>query len=118
MRTATALLMLVVLSGPALADTAAPPCLRQNMVFGWKVVNDRTLIVTDRVRNRFKVSLAPGCFDLKFHLALSFRSLARIGLACLGRNDFVLVRPGGGDPAQRCLIAEIQPYRFAAIPPK
>ena len=35
-----------------------PPtaCLRQDMVNGWTVVSDRTLIVTDRVGKKFRMS--------------------------------------------------------------
>jgi hypothetical protein len=115
LKLAAALFSTFFLSTVASAQDAR--CLRQNMVLGWDVVNDRTLVVTDRTQHRFKVSLAPGCFNLKFHLALSFRSFARTGLACLGHNDFVLVPPQGGEVAQRCLIAKVEPY-VSAIPPK
>ena len=92
---------------------AAPVCLRQNMVLGWNVVDDKTLIVTDRVQKTYQVSLKPGCFDLKWHLRLSFRSYSGSGLACLARNDYVIVPPETGTPPQRCLISDI-----TASPPK
>ena len=96
----------------AAAQPAAPAsvCLRQNMVEGWTVVNDRTLVVTDRTRKKFTLSLAPGCRNLKFNLRLAFNSFSGTGLSCIGRNDFVLVPAGGGDPGQRCLIANVEAY--------
>jgi len=102
----------------ARAQPAAPPgaCLRQDMVDGWTVVNDRTLIVTDRVGKKFTMSLAPGCRNLKFNLRLAFDAFGRTGLSCLGRNDFVLVPPSGGDPGQRCLIAGVEAYSGQSTP--
>ncbi|MES2256157.1 MAG: DUF6491 family protein [Pseudomonadota bacterium] len=96
----------------AQAQPTAPAaaCLRQDMVDGWKVVNDQTLIVTDRVGKKFTLSLAPGCRNLKFNQRLAFNAFSGTGLSCLGRNDLVLVPPGGGDPGQRCLIAKIEVY--------
>jgi hypothetical protein len=97
------------------AQPAAPAkvCLRQNMVHGWEVVNDKTLIVTDRVGKKFTVSLQPGCLDLKFNMRLGFQSPGGTGLTCLGHNDYVLVPPGGGLPPQRCFIADVQAYNAA-----
>ncbi len=105
---------------------AAKVCLRQDMVRGWKVIDDKTLIVTDRVNKQFTVSLMPGCHDLKFNDRLGFKSFGGIGLSCLGHNDYVLVPPGGGLPSQRCFISDIQGYSAttplagaaAASPPK
>src|SRR6202000_141210 len=96
----------------AQAHPAAPKtvCLRQDMVRGWDVVNDRTMIVTDRVGKKFTLSLMPGCHDLKFNLRLAFKSFGGTALSCLGRNDYVLMPPDAGDVAQRCFIANVQAY--------
>ena len=98
---------------------AQPPsvCLRQNMVWGWKVVDNQTLIVTDRVQKVYKVSLRPGCFDLKWPMRLGFKSFSGFGLSCLTRNDFVLVPSQPGFPAQRCLISDIAAYAPQPLPP-
>ena len=104
---------------PAPAAPAPKPkaCLRLDMVNGWDVVNDKTLIVTDRVGKKFTVSLMPGCQDLKFNLRLGFRSLGGTALSCLGHNDYVLVPPGAGLPRQRCFISDVQAYEAASRPP-
>lgn len=104
------LVMLLFIPSVAEALPAPPPagCLRQDMVQGWMVVDDRTLIVTDWVGKTFTVLLTPGCRNLKFNQRLAFSAFSGTGLACLGRNDYVVVPPGGGDPSQRCLIAEVR----------
>lgn len=102
----------------ASAVPAAQICLRQNMVLGWNVVDDKTLIVTDRLRKAYKVSLMPGCFNLKFQMRLSLRSYSGMGLSCLARNDYVLVPPNAGMPGQRCLISDIALYAPPLVPPK
>ena len=97
--------------GQAMApEKSSPVCLRQNMVWGWKVVDNQTLIVTDRVQKAYKVSLRPGCFDLKWPMRLGFKSFSGFGLSCLTRNDYVVVPPRAGMPAQRCLISDVAAY--------
>lgn len=100
------------------AKPASPVCLRQDMVWGWNVVDDQTLIVTDKARKAYKVSLKAGCHDLKWHLGLSFKSYSGMGISCLARNDYVIVPLDPGMPAQRCFISDIVAYTPPPIPPK
>ena len=100
------------------AKPASPVCLRQDMVWGWNVVDDKTLIVTDKAHKAYKVSLKAGCFDLKWHLRLGFKSYSGLGVSCLERNDFVTAPPDAGMPAQRCFILDIAAYAPPPIPPK
>ena len=86
------------------------------MIRGWDVVNDKTLVVTDRVGKKFAVTLMPGCFDLKFNERLGFKAFGGTGLSCLGHNDYILVPPGGGQPRQRCFISDVQAYNLATPP--
>jgi hypothetical protein len=95
-------------SRPAAAPGGA--CLQQNMVDGWRVVNDQTLIVNDRIGRKFTVSLAKGCRDLKWPSHLGFSNGTGFGLGCIGRNDFLIVPPNGPDVGQRCLVNDVQPY--------
>jgi Family of unknown function (DUF6491) len=119
MKSVAAALFLVLIPIAAEAQTkpTAQICLRQNMVWGWNVVDDKTLIVTDRARKAYRVSLMPGCFNLKFQMRLSLRSYSGMGLSCLTRNDYVLVPPNAGMPGQRCLISDIALYA-PPIPPR
>jgi hypothetical protein len=111
MKTIMSALIASLLVG-ALAPTAAEAqaCLRQNMVNGWKVVNDQTLIVTDRVGHQYTVALQKGCTGLKWPLRLGFTSSSGFGLSCITRNDFVFVPAQPGTVSQRCLINSVQPY--------
>jgi hypothetical protein len=102
-----------LLSSPAAAQPAQLPqgqCLQQNRVDGWKVLDDQTLIVTDRSFRQFKVSLAKGCHDLKWPMRLGFSAGTGFGISCVQRNSFLLVPPNGPDIAQRCLVQDVQPY--------
>jgi hypothetical protein len=106
----------LLLAGAALAAPAsAQPqqqqqCLRQNMVNGWKVVDDRTLIVDDRVGRKYIISLAKGCHDLNWPMRMGFTSSSGFGLGCIERNDFVSVPANEAYISQRCLINDVQPY--------
>jgi hypothetical protein len=120
MRVSIAASLGLILFAPSLANAQPaapkPACLRQDMVQGWDVVNDRTMIVTNRVGQKFTLSLRPGCHNLKFNLRLAFKAFGGTRLSCLGRNDYVLVPPGAGDVAQRCMIADVQPYSATTQP--
>jgi hypothetical protein len=107
----------LLLAAPGAAE-AAPAgtsgvCLRQDMVQGWNVLNDSTLIVTDRVGKKFRVSLAGACHDLQFLTALRFKSFGGSGLSCLARNDTVDAALPGDHGPQRCRITEVQDYTAA-----
>ena len=108
--------LLLAATGAVVAASARTPgvCLRQDMVQGWNVLNDSTLIVTDRVGKKFRVSLTGACHDLQFLTALRFKSFSGSGLACLIRNDTVdAALPGDHGPPQRCRITEVQDYTAA-----
>jgi hypothetical protein len=112
----TALLLMLVAGSLVLTATVATAqpaaqCLRQDMVNGWKVVNDQTLIVTDRVGKQYTVSLAKGCHDLSWPSAMGFTSASGAGLSCIGRNDFLTVPGDQVNVSQRCLIDNVQPAR-------
>ena len=106
---AAALLGAVI--APTAAEAQGAQCLRQNMVNGWKVINDQTLIVTDRVGHQCTVALEKGCTGLSWPMALGFGTGLRgdTGLTCISRNDFVTVPANGGYPRQRCLISSVSP---------
>jgi len=118
MRMIAAASFAVVLVAP-LAAKAAPaavqaPCLRPNMVKDWKVLDDNTLIVTDRLDKKFRLSLSGACHDLQFQTALAFKAISGSNQSCLARNDSVLAPPPvGRAPVQRCLITEIREYTAA-----
>ena len=85
-------------------------CLAKNMVDGWKVVNDQTLIVNDKVGRKFTVTLARGCRDLKWPDRLGWTASNGFATGCIQHNDFLYVPANGPDISQRCLIEDVQPY--------
>jgi hypothetical protein len=111
MKFLTTALAVAMLAG-ALVPTAAwaqGQCLRQNMVDGWKVLNDQTLIVTDRVGHRYNVALEKGCVGLDWPMRLGFSADTGFGLNCITRHSFVYVPANGGYPRQRCMISSVSP---------
>ncbi len=100
----------MVSSAAAQPSSSAQTCLSQNKVDGWKVIDDRTLIVNDRLGRKYKLSLARGCHDLQFPMRLGFSADTGFGLSCLQRHGYVFVPANGPNFAQRCLIEDVQPY--------
>lgn len=100
-------------SSPAAAQGQA--CLAKNMVDGWKVVNDQTLIVNDRVGRQFTVTLARGCRDLNWPMKLGWTASSGFDIGCVQHNDFLYVPANGPNIAQRCLIQDVQPYKSTQV---
>jgi hypothetical protein len=72
-----------------LAPASAQPgraCLQSNRIWSTNVIDDRTMIVTDRSRNPFVVELSGSCVGLTNNLG-PVRFNARTNLGCLGRGD-------------------------------
>ena len=82
-------------------------CLRQNMVNGWKVIDNQTLIVSDRVGRQYTVRLEKGCTDLKWPMHLGFSAGTGFGLSCITRHSFLTVPDTGVTPSQRCQISSV-----------
>ncbi len=100
-----------VVATPAAAQPAqTQACLAKNMVDGWKVVNDQTLIVNDKVGRKYTVTLARGCRDLKWPDKLGWSASNGFAIGCIQHNDFLYVPANGPDISQRCLIEDVQPY--------
>jgi hypothetical protein len=85
-RSALSGLLLGVISATPLLAAAEDACLRHNRILSWRAVDDRTVLVTDRSRNRFTVHMSPGCLGLTDGTAsLMFRPAVQLG--CVGPGD-------------------------------
>jgi hypothetical protein len=84
-------------------------CLRVGYVHNWDVQNDKTLIVEDEWRQKYRVDLMGYCSNLPWHERLAFRSIGGTELSCLGPGDEVITREFGTG-VQRCVIRHITPY--------
>jgi len=107
MKTTLALIALTaaLAAGPALAR---PACLQQDQINNWRALDQRTLIVDDTFRKRFKIKLMTICQDLQFHERLAFKVIGGIGLSCLSSGDEVIA--GSDIGPQHCVIQSIEPY--------
>jgi hypothetical protein len=91
---------------PAWADNA---CLQFGYIRNWTALNDRTLIVEDDARKKFKLKLIGVCSDLDYHEQLAFKSRGSLSISCLSPGDQVITRGFGIGP-ERCAITSIQNY--------
>jgi Family of unknown function (DUF6491) len=103
--------LIAVLMGPSAVVaqiSEREACLQNNRIWGWNVINERTLIVTDRNNRPFLVRLSGGCVGLtNATLRLRFNTWTNLG--CLGRGDRVSFRaPALG--SMTCFVNDVQPY--------
>ncbi len=111
---AAAALAILSATVPALAQpNAAQPsqaCLRIGQVYDFKPVpGNRSLIVTDRSRHKYKLTFQGMCRDLQFNLGLGFKSFGTGQLSCISRGDQVISRQPVGI-ADHCIINRIEAY--------
>ena len=108
---------LLCVSVPAIAQPAAPPsdppCLRQRNIYDFKTVpGNRSLIVTDLARKRYRLNFVTTCYNLQYHLTLGFRTRGVGTLSCVERGDSVLQRDVVGP--NQCLIQSVE-YQTPAL---
>lgn len=110
--------ILVSLAVPALTVPAfaQPPagqsCLRSGQIYDYTPVpGNRTLVVTDKLRQKFRVTFMAACYGLQHNFGIGFKTFGAGGLACVAKGDSVVRR----DPVSPtpCLIASVQPYTAA-----
>jgi hypothetical protein len=87
--------MAISAGAAAAGETQAPrgggeACLQNNRLWGWSVVDNRTLSITDRAQRRYRVRVAEGCVGMRRSTvsAIEFRSFS-LNLSCIGPGDFV-----------------------------
>lgn len=83
-------------------------CLRSRDIYNWDIIDDKTLIVTDRRDDQYKLELVGTCAGLQqTRFSLAFESLSE--LSCLRPGDSIRYN----DPAfghERCTISAIKSY--------
>jgi hypothetical protein len=90
-----------------------PACLRPINLYDFKPVpGNRSLIVIDQARNRYRVNFMGVCYNLQYHLGVAFKTRGTGNLSCVAKGDSVLVRdavtPGP------CIIKDVQ-YQTVAL---
>jgi len=111
---AASLVLAAFATHTAQAQPAAPRgiCIQQDRIDDWAVLSDTRLIVVDKTRKKFRLSLSGACSGLSLRTTLAFR--ARDTNGCLARNDGVVASvPGYAEGPERCLITGIDEYTAA-----
>ncbi len=105
-------------AGPALAQPAPPSssenaCLQPINFYSFQPVpgNNRSLVVIDRARKRYRLTFIGPCYNLDYHLALRFKTFGS-NLSCVSRGDSVYVRDVA-TPGQ-CVIKSVT-YQTPAL---
>lgn len=98
---------------PAPPPPSEPPCLRQRNMYDFKPVpGNRSLIVTDLARKRYRVNFVGACYNLQYHLILGFRTRGVGTLSCVEKGDSVLQRDVVGP--NTCIIQSVE-YQTPAL---
>jgi hypothetical protein len=111
------IIALLYCAAPAMAQPAAQPpepaCLIQTNIYDFKLVpGNRSLIVIDRARQRYRLNFIAKCYDIQYRLGLRFKTQGVSRLACLARGDMVLFKDPAG--VGQCIIRDVQ-YQTPAL---
>src|SRR5476649_3043590 len=105
---------LLFAAAPAMAQTPAPaptpaepPCLRQGYIYDFQnVPGNRSLVVIDQARKRYRLNFMGACYNLQYHLGLGFKTHGVGTLSCVAKGDQVVMRDEVGP--NWCVIKDIQ----------
>ena len=83
-------------------------CLRSNQIYNWEIVDDKTMIVTDRRDQQYEIGLVGSCAGLQqTRFSLAFESLSE--LSCLRPGDSIHYNDLSFG-RERCTISSIESY--------
>ena len=90
-----------------------PACLRPRNLYDFKIVpGNRSLVVIDLARQRYRLNFVGVCTNLQYHLGIGFKTHGTGGLSCVSRGDEVVLRDEV-TPAP-CIIRDVQ-YQTEAM---
>lgn len=110
---------MVCVTAPAIAQSydnrdRDRPCLRNRNIYDYQLVpGNRSLIVRDIARQRYRVNFMGRCYDLKHNFGLAFRTRGIGSLACVERGDSVYNNQAIG-AGRQCIIESVQ-YQTRAL---
>jgi hypothetical protein len=103
----------VCIAVPAIAQPVAQPapsdpvCLRQRDIYDFQTVpGNRSLIVIDQARKRYRLNFMGICSNLQYHLNLGFKTHGVGTLSCVAKGDSVLQRDEVGP--NQCIIKGVE----------
>jgi hypothetical protein len=92
---------------PAAPPPTTPPCLVQTNIYDFQFIpGNRSLVVIDRARQRFRLNFVGICQNVQFKFGLRFKTFGVTQLACLRKGDQVLYSDPVGPGF--CVIRDIQ----------
>jgi hypothetical protein len=108
------------LEAPALAQPAglraaplAPACLRQRNIHDFQLVpGNRSLVVTDLARQRYRLNFMGKCYNIQHQFGLRFKTFGVGTLSCIARGDSVLLNDPVGP--NECIVQSVQ-YQTPAL---
>jgi hypothetical protein len=90
-----------------------PPCLRQRNIYSFDTVpGNRSLVVTDIARKRYRLNFLGVCPNLQFNVSLAFQSRGVGTLACIDKGDTVYQNDPVG--IGQCIVRDVQ-YQTPAL---
>ena len=90
-----------------------PPCLRQRNIYSFDTVpGNRSLVVVDLARKRYRLNFMGVCPNLQFNITLAFQTRGVGTLACVQKGDAVYQN----DPVGfgQCIVRDVQ-YQTPAM---
>ena len=88
-------------------DPRDASCLRQRNIYDYQIVpGNRSLIVTDLSRHRYRLNFMGRCYNLQHQFGLAFKSHGVGTLSCIERGDEVLMNDPVGP--NQCIIQSVE----------
>lgn len=90
-----------------------PPCLRQRNIYSFDTVpGNRSLVVIDTARKRYRLNFMGPCPNLQFNIALAFQTRGVGTLSCVQKGDAVYQNDPVG--IGQCIVRDVQ-YQTPAM---
>ena len=94
-------------AGGLRATPPGPPCLRQRNIYDFQLVpGNRSLIVIDVARQRYRLNFMGKCYDIQHQFGLRFKSFGVGTLSCIAKGDSVLLHDPVGPGT--CIVQSVQ----------
>jgi hypothetical protein len=88
-------------------DPREVPCLRQRNIYDYQIVpGNRSLVVTDLSRRRYRLNFMGRCYNLQHQFGLAFKSHGVGTLSCIERGDEILMNDPVGP--NQCIIQSVE----------
>lgn len=104
----TVAIAVAVLVAASESASAQQSCLMVGQIWSWKPLDRKSVIVENKIHQKFKVTFYGPCPNLEYNLGAAFVSRGNTQLDCLRRGD-MLVHRGYGSGNQ-CPIKSVEFY--------